>query len=154
MTLRYEIPGTGELLFETLLLDLNGTLTDRGRLIEGVNDRLQRLRSALIILLLSADTLGTLGELSRGLGVSGQRIAEGSEKSALVRELGAAKCVAIGNGRNDAAMLAEARLGIAVIGPEGASSITLASSDLVCTSIIDALDLLIDHSTMASSLRS
>jgi soluble P-type ATPase len=40
MTLSVSIPGRGDLRLEHLLLDVNGTLTNRGVLLEGVEARL------------------------------------------------------------------------------------------------------------------
>lgn len=62
-----EIPGRPTLEIEHLLLDLNGTLTDRGVLIDGVGDRLSRLDQQLDLHALSADTFGTLDELTGDL---------------------------------------------------------------------------------------
>ena len=67
--------------------------------------------------------------------------------------LGADRVVAIGNGRNDEAMLRAARLGIAVIGTEGAATATLLAADVVCTSVTDALDLLLDERAITATLR-
>ena len=50
-------------------------------------------------------------------------------KLAYVERLGCDRTACIGNGRNDHQMLKEAALGIAVIGPEGASPETVASAD-------------------------
>jgi soluble P-type ATPase len=153
MTVRLEIPGSEPIALDHLLLDLNGTLTDRGELIDGVEDRLGRLRSELEILLLSADTLGTLDALARRLQIEARRVLDGSEKRELVERLGPDRCAAIGNGRNDAEILGTVRLGLAVIGPEGASVATLSAADIVVTSILVALDLLLERSLAASTLR-
>jgi soluble P-type ATPase len=77
----------------------------------------------------------------------------GAEKAALVELFGSGRSVAIGNGANDRDMLREAALGIAVIGPEGAAAVTIAVADVVCRSIEDALDLLLDDQTLAATLR-
>jgi soluble P-type ATPase len=153
MTLRYEIPGSRAIELEHLLLDVNGTLTDRGELLPGVAERLARLRSELVVHLLSADTFGNLDELGRGLGVGTKRISTGRAKASVVSELGADGCAAIGNGRNDAEMLRAVRLGIAVLGPEGASSEALRAADVACSSILVALDLLLDPLALAATLR-
>jgi soluble P-type ATPase len=50
-------------------------------------------------------------------------------------------------------MLAAAALGIAVLGPEGASSTALRAADVVCPSILHALDLLLDDRALAATLR-
>lgn len=153
MSRRYEIPGAEPLALEHLLLDVNGTMTDRGELIGGVSERLQRLRDDFAIRLLSADTRGTLDALAESLGFEAVQVETGAEKGALVEGLAAERCAAIGNGRNDHQMLAAARLGVAVIGPEGASQLAVFGADVVCNSITDALDLLIEPSSMASTLR-
>lgn len=67
--------------------------------------------------------------------------------------MGAERCAAIGNGANDAAMLEAARLGLAVVGQEGASAATLRAADVVCVSILDALDLLARPDALAATLR-
>ncbi len=68
-------------------------------------------------------------------------------------DLGPERCVAIGNGANDAAMLEAAALGIAVVGPEGAAASAVGNADVVCTSITDALDLLLDERALIATLR-
>lgn len=149
----FEIPGAPSFEIEHLVLDINGTLTNRGELLPGVNERIVRLRGAFAIHLLSADTFHTLGELSERLGVEARRIALGTEKRDLVRALGPEACAAVGNGRNDAEMLGEVRLGIAVLGPEGASGAALAAADLICPSIETALGLLEDPMALGATLR-
>ncbi|MNP86706.1 hypothetical protein D3C76_1871070 [compost metagenome] len=61
--------------------------------------------------------------------------------------------VAIGNGGNDRHMLQKAALSIAVIGPEGASSIALGAADLVALDILSALDMLISPQRIVASLQ-
>lgn len=153
MPLEVEIPGRRPLALEFLLLDVNGTLSNRGALIDGVAERLSALGSRLEPLLLSADTFGTLAAIAEQLGLRAQRAASAEEKLAILHELGADRCAAIGNGSNDRAMLAEAALGIAVLGAEGCSAEALAACDLVCPSILDALDLLAEPQALAATLR-
>jgi soluble P-type ATPase len=153
MGLTYEIPGTEPIVVEHLLLDVNGTLTNRGELIDGVAERLGRLREDLSVALLSADTLGSLDKIAVALGVEAIRVGRGDEKRELVRERGPRRCAAIGNGANDATMLAAAALGIVVVGPEGAAARAVHAADVVCSSIGDALDLLLDPRAVASTLR-
>jgi P-type E1-E2 ATPase len=147
------IPNAVPLELTHLLLDVNGTLTDRGELIDGVAAELPRLQETLDIHLLSADTFGSLERIAETLGVDAVVVRDGSEKAAFVRQLGSRICVAIGNGANDAEMLREAALGIAVIESEGAAAATLAAADVVCRSITEALNLLLDDHALGATLR-
>ena len=153
MTLLIEIPGLEPLELDYLVLDVNGTLSDRGSLLGGVDERIASLRRDLEPMLLSADTFGTAASIAASLGVTATRAAGADEKLAALHQLGASRCVAIGNGANDASMLAEAALGIAVIGPEGASTAAVRAADVVCRSIIEALDLLREPKALAATLR-
>ena len=148
-----EIPGEASLRLEYLVLDVNGTLTARGELIDGVAERLEGLAGDLALHLLTADTFGIASALGGRLGVPVTLIRSGEDKAAYVQTLGAGITVAIGNGRNDAAMLQAARLGIAIIGPEGAAAATLLAADLIFRSVTEALDLLLDDRSLIATLR-
>ena len=153
MALERDIPGVGRFVFEHLLLDLNGTTTRWGELDDGVVERLRSLAGQLTIHLLSADTYGTLAETAAEIGVSSRVVANGEDKRAAIAELGADASIAIGNGSNDAAMLASARVGIAVLGGEGLACAALGGADVLCGSMVEALDLLLHRSGLAATLR-
>ena len=153
MTFVVEIPGERSLALEHLLLDVNGTLTNRGELLDGVAERLARLSEILTVHLLSADTFGRLDAVAGELGAEARRVSTGEDKLRVLHELGADRCVAIGNGANDAAMLSAAALGIAVVGPEGAAATAVRAAEVVCRSIRDALDLLDDERALVATLR-
>jgi len=153
VSLRAEIPGRGTLALEHVVLDVNGTLTERGALVEGVAERLDRLGEVVQLHLLSADTFGTLGDVATSVGADATVVASGDDKRRLLAELGEDRCAAIGNGANDALMLEASALGIAVIGPEGAAGSALLAADVVCGSILDALDLLLDERALRATLR-
>jgi P-type E1-E2 ATPase len=151
--LHVPIPGRDALALEHLVLDVNGTLTDRGALIDGAAPRLDALRATLALHVLSADTYGTAEEVAARAGAAFRRVSRGEEKRAYVDRLGATGVAAIGNGANDAAMLGAVALGIAVVGPEGAAAAALAAADVVTGSILAALDLLIEPTALAATLR-
>ena len=153
VTLAVDIPGRERLELQFLLLDVNGTLSDRGTLLDGVAERLHAIRGILEPRLLSADTFATLASIAEQLMLPAQLAASAEEKLVVLHELGASRCVAIGNGSNDAGMLAEAALGIAVVGPEGASAAALAAADIVCRSVLEALELLDEPRALAATLR-
>lgn len=92
-------------VFEHLFLDVNGTLTNRGVLLEGVNTRIAELRDRLAIHLVSADTFGTLNRTAELLQVSSVRARTGEDKLRERDQLGRERCVVIGNGANDVLVL-------------------------------------------------
>jgi P-type E1-E2 ATPase len=154
------IPGRGNYRFEHLVLDVNGTVACGGRLLDGVRPRLHALRDAgWQVHWITADTRGRQAILDDKLGWPAQRIragepgGEAGQKAAFVRSLGAEVVVAIGNGSNDVAMLREAGLGIAVLGPEGLALDTLTAADLVAPDILAALDLLADPDRLVATWR-
>jgi P-type E1-E2 ATPase len=154
------IPGRGTYSLTHLILDVNGTVASGGRLIDKVCERLQSLRQAgLEIHWITADTRGRQAALDQELGWPAIRIAvdkpqgEAEQKAAIVQSLGAKSVVAIGNGSNDVAMLREAALGVAVLGPEGLALDAMLAADLVAPSIHAALDLLQDPDRLIATLR-
>lgn len=150
------IPGRGVIQLDHLVTDVNGTLTLDGRLAEGAAKALQRLSDRLQIHMLTADTHGGQDEIDRRLGLEAQRIEPGGEAAAkreYVERLGADRVVAIGQGRNDAGMLEEAEIGIAVLSKEGLSRETLVSADLIVPDIRSALGLLERPLRLVASLR-
>jgi soluble P-type ATPase len=154
VTVRVGIPGAQSLALDYLLLDVNGTLTNRGMLIPGVAERLASLGALLDVRLLTADTYRNLDQTQALLGgVVAQRVRNGQDKAAIAEDLGPGRCAAIGNGANDEPMLRRVALAIAVLGPEGAASGTLLAARLVCPSIVVALDLLADSTALAATLR-
>lgn len=139
MALALPLPGRTALELEHLLLDVNGTLTNRGNLLSGITERISGLRKELEIHLVSADTFGTLGGVAALLEASAIRAQTGEDKLRRLEQLGAHRCAVIGNGNNDVLVLEAAVLGLAVIGPEGASSAAIRAADVVCLSAVDAV---------------
>jgi len=154
--IKLDIPGRGAFQIEHLFLDVNGTLAVDGNLIEGVAERLKTLSEQVEVIVLTADTHGRQAAIDALLGMSATRITPGSEseqKAAAVEKRGAKASIAIGNGGNDAGMLAAAAISIAVLGPEGLNSAALRAADIVVTSPLDALDLLLNPRRLVATLR-
>lgn len=152
MTITTDIPGRQRLELDYLLLDQNGTLSKRGELIPGVKERLDGLGGQLSIHILSGDSFDTLEQIARELGVDARRVNTGAEKKEFAEQLGGYRCAAIGNGYNDTEMFKACALSIAVIGPEGASHAAIAAQ-ILCGSILDALDLLLDTRMLVATLK-
>ncbi len=154
--LELNIPGWGTARFSAVLLDFNGTLAQDGRLADSTRERLAQLGEQLELYVISADTHGTLARMTEGLPLQARRLQGklgAEEKRRMVQELGARQTIAVGNGRNDAAMLREAALGIAILGAEGAALETLLAADLVFPSVDDALDSLLNPRRLLATLR-
>jgi P-type E1-E2 ATPase len=154
--IEFEIPGRRTYQIEHLVLDVNGTLACDGQLLEGVASRIDELRSHVNIYMLTADTHGRQHTIDSELGLEATRVTGGQEqaqKAAFVKKLGEASTCAIGNGANDAGMLAEAGLAIAVVGPEGLAIEALHGADIVVGNIDAALDLLLNPRRITATLR-
>ena len=150
------IPGRGTLELEHLVCDVNGTLAVDGQLLDGIARALTSLRDRLTIHLVTADIHGRQAIIERQLGLQAVYIApgdEGTQKAALIRQLGAHNVVAVGQGANDSAMLKEAALGICVLSTEGTALATMLAADILVTDIFAALDLLENPLRIVSTLR-
>jgi len=150
------IPGWGTLSAQHLLMDFNGTLARDGMIVPGVRERLASLAGRLDLHVLTADTFNRaqdeLATCPCCLTVlENTRMA--MAKRDHLRSLGSERTVAIGNGRNDRLMVREAALGIAVVMEEGASVETVRRADVVCSTILDALDLLLEPRRLLATLR-
>lgn len=152
--LRVQLPEAPPLELEFLIVDFNGTLAVRGEVIPGVTERLVALSRQLTIWVASADTFGTVETFVAGVpDLRVRRVADGRDKRALLDELGPDRSVAIGNGRNDVALLTAAALGIAVVEGEGCAVGAVLAADLVFPSICAALDALLDPRVLVAGLR-
>ena len=134
-----------------LVLDFNGTLARDGDLLPGLQRRLLRLCRRLQVHVLTADTFGSAKVALRALKLRIHTVETGAEKRLFVSTRRGV--VAVGNGRNDVAMMRSATLGIAVLGPEGMCTELLRAADIVVPSITDALDLLLEPRRLTATLR-
>ena len=151
-----DIPHYRTLELKHLVLDYNGTLAKDGILIKEASPLLHALAEHYTIHVITSDTFGTVQAQLKGLDITVKVLQSDDhtgEKSDYIRMLGAAQCIAVGNGNNDRLMLQNAALGIALVGNEGCSTRTLTSSDVVCTGINDALELALNPKRMIATLR-
>jgi len=117
--LEIDIPGWRRWQLETIVLDLNGTITVDGGLLP-VQAAIVRLRRHPEVQRLSADTNGTLDLNAAELGVVGFRLSpllSGSEQKAQhVRQLSPGSAVAIDDGSNDVGMFELTARAVVVVG--------------------------------------
>jgi len=151
-----EIPGRENLRIEHIVMDLNGTISQRGRIAEGTKERILQLAKKADLFVLTADTRRNAGSLIKGLPVTMEILAsgdEGKEKADFVQHLGTEKVVYIGNGANDELAMKASGLGICIMGKEGCYTPTALVSDILVATINDALDLLLAPQQLVATLR-
>lgn len=135
-----DIPGSGKITINQILLDYNGTLAIDGELIPGVAAAIQVLAEQIPIYVITADTYGSVQSALNNTQcriVTIQETKQDEQKLEHLRALGKKSTMAVGNGRNDRLMLREAVLGIALIQGEGACVESVLAADIVCTDILD-----------------
>ena len=150
------IPGFKNIQLNYLVLDFNGTLAVDGKLLNGVEEKLNELAAQLEIHVITADTFGEAKTQLKNINCNLKIIDDSeqlSQKLDFIKQLGVDNVVAIGNGRNDALMLKHTALGIGLIQEEGASIETILSADVVCKNILDALNLLTNPLRLKATLR-
>ena len=153
--LNIKIPGREELNLSHLILDYNGTIAEDGEIIDAIRPRLDALSKDLAIYVITADTHGTAAKKCEGLPLQvltfpttevGRIKAEEAQKMS-------GGVITIGNGFNDIQMSDVADLSICVMGKEGCCGALLMHTDVVVTSIADALDLLLVPGRLRATLR-
>src|SRR5437868_7649051 len=104
--MKYIIPNEGELEIQNIILDLNGTLTIGGKIVEGVSERLQKLKNlGFRIIFFSGDTRGNASQIAQELGIEFIKASTGEDKRKEAEKLNPELCVSIGNGLIDLEMM-------------------------------------------------
>ena len=151
--MRFEIPGYDPFDIETIILDLNGTLTIDGKLIEGVEERILALREKFRIVLFTGDTQGTAHRIGKLLDIEVRVTKDALAKAQEAQTLHPETCATIGNGRIDLELFKTVRLKILTLQAEGADPQTLLASDVIVPSIKDALDLFLKLKRLIATMR-
>lgn len=154
--LEIEIPGFGFVRAEHLVSDFTGTLSLDGKLLAGIEERLQKISEILKIHIVTSDTFGLARSELKAVKctlniLSG--VDHDLQKEDYVKKLGPEKVIAIGNGKNDSQMLKAARIGIAVSEGEGCAVHALKNADIHVRSIGEGLDLLLHPDRLKATLR-
>jgi soluble P-type ATPase len=139
-------PGQDSLEIEFILLDFEGTLASDRRVHPKAKDKINLLSKRTKIYILTKGEKEGVEEVLRKVKAEVVYLKEGEasqRKLDLLRELGAIKTVAIGNGVDDESMIEEAGLGICVMGKEGTSVEMMKKADIIVPNILDALDFLL-----------
>jgi len=154
--LNINIPGCKNFNVEKIVFDLNGTIACDGKLIEGIKEGINSLAEKFDIYILTADTFGTAEKLLKELKAE-LVVVDNCDcskfKADFVEKLGRKRVIAVGNGNNDAQMLKNAELGIAVIGPEGTAKRALLGAELISRDINDVIEIISNPERLKATLR-
>lgn len=152
--MKYNPVGVGEIELDTIILDLNGTLAVNGKLVDGVKERLSKLKElGYTIYLFTGDQRGNAALLAAEIGIVLQKATSSDEKEELSLKLNSEKTVAIGNARIDIGTFKHSKVRIATVQAEGIHVEILKHVDILTTSINDALDILINPDTFNATMR-
>jgi soluble P-type ATPase len=152
--IKIQIPHFADpLIIERIVTDYTGTLSQGGKLIPGVEDRLRRLKELVEINVISADSFGTASGQLAAIPLRPHILEQGkrhdTEKQQYVKERNPSRIAAFGNGNNDALMLEAVKqaggLAIAVDSGEGCSVEAIQKANLFVVNIVNALDLLLEQ---------
>lgn len=152
----YEIPGRDNIEVRNIVFDYNGTIAVDGKLIDGVEELINKLSENVNIYILTADTYGTVEKECIKINakvLTFPTVNAGESKRKIVAELGGSKTICMGNGYNDIPMFKEAILSIAIIEGEGMSGKLLGYADIVSRSIIEALEIALSKNMIKAALR-
>lgn len=151
----FDIPGVGKKEYKTLILDLNGTLSVGGEIVDGVEERLKKLVNVLGFnaVLFTGNTRGDADDIASRLGIEWRQAKTSEDKAKLAQEFQPFTAATIGNGRIDLELFQAVDLGIVTLQAEGVHRDTLHAADIIVPTINDALDLFIDPQRLIATLR-
>lgn len=152
--MRISLQNEKTLVIRTIFLDLNGTLTQKGRMPKGVRSRIRKLKSMGInCVLISGDQRGNASQFAESLGIELIIAKNSADKAKVVAGHGPETSVAIGNARIDSGMFKKAAISIATLQSEGIHASIIKDVDIIVPSVVDALDLFIDTDSLAATLK-
>lgn len=153
--MKYTSNNDQEYEINTIVLDLNGTLSVHGKIPAGIEERLLKLKELGIkVILFTGDQRGTAEELCSKLNIEFKKAKGSVEKEKFFLELDIETTAAIGNARIDIGKFKHAKLSIATLQSEGIHADILRHVDIIVPSINDALDLFIDPNNLGATMKS
>ncbi len=152
--MKYNIPEIWEIEIDTIVLDLNGTLSVKWQIIEWVRERIDKLKELWMhILLLTWDQRWTAKNLCSELWIDFKKATTAEMKGECMQRLNCDTTVSIWNARIDIETFKMAKLSIATLQGEWIHTEIILNVDIIVTSINDALDILIDGDSLCATMR-
>ncbi len=138
----------------TIVFDLNGVLSVRGKIVKGVKERIKKLKKmGFNMHIFTGNQRGTANKISKELGIPFIVTKNSKEKKKELKKLNKKKCAVIGNSRIDSGMLKIARISIMTLQAEGIHVGALKNADILSPSINDAIDMFIEKNILISTLK-
>jgi len=151
----FNIPPHGDALeINTIVLDLNGTLSVKGVVADSTKELIHQLKEiGYRLVLISGDIRGSAKTIANELGLDLYLGKTSDEKAAQMQQFDKNKTAAIGNARIDIGTFENAVLSIATLQAEGIHTGILQYVDILIPSIDDALRLFLDKKSLEGTLR-
>ncbi len=150
----FEIQNRETLDIKTIVLDLNGTLSVRGKIVFGATKRIKKLEKlGYKIVLFTGNQRGNAEKLCKKLKIDYKICKTQEEKEQEILKLEPEHCAAIGNARIDIGTFKHAKLSVLVIEGEGIHVETISFCNIIVKSINDALDLFIDKDSLIATMK-
>jgi P-type E1-E2 ATPase len=150
----YNIPKGETIEINTIVLDLNGTLTVNGKLESSTEKLVKQLQNkGFRLVLISGDIRGNAKTIADKLGMDLYLGSTSDEKAAQMQQFDKNKTAAIGNARIDIGTFENAILSIATLQSEGIHTTIIKHVDIIVPSIDNALQLFLDKKSLEGTLR-
>jgi len=136
------------------VVDSNGTLTVKGEMVPGVVERIHRLQSLGVnVVMISSDQRGNARALALSSGIAYYEANNSREKEDVLLSLGSNNVAAIGNARIDIGLFVQSIVSIATLQSEGIHKDIIDHVDVIVPSINDALDFFLDEDTFIATMK-
>jgi soluble P-type ATPase len=150
----FTIPNGETFEINTIVFDLNGTLSVNGKIKKTTVSRLKKLKKlGCKLIVFTGDIRSNAEELCGSIGVDFMITKTGTDKEREMKKLDKGTCAAIGNARIDIPMFDNARISVITLQAEGIHKDIISHADIITTSIDDALDLFINAESLCATMR-
>ncbi len=152
--MKFNIPELGELEIKNIILDLNGTLGNYGKVKQTTKDLLLKLKQeGYNLILISGDIRGNAADLAKELNLELLIGKNSKEKAIQAKKFDKNKTASIGNARIDIGTFENSVLSIATLQNEGIHTGIIKYVDIIVTDIDDALRLFLNKKALEGTMR-
>jgi len=150
--MNYHLP-QGKIEINTVVFDLNGTLSEYGEINNETKQWIKRLKKlGFKLIMLTSDQRGNAHEIANSLQIDYHIAKKSMDKQKFVEQLHE-PFFAIGNARNDIPMFRKATISFATLQSEGIHPEIMNNVDIVIPSIANAFHLIADENGLISTMK-